>query len=101
MKSPVKIPEYGPQWPWLFEMERHLILRAIGHIIVRIEHISSTAVPSLGAKPTIDIMVAINHLNDSDRCIDPLQRIGYEYQPEHETSTPQRRFFRKGEPPKE
>lgn len=101
MSSPVKIAKYDPQWPWLFEMERHLILRATGHIIVRIAHMGSTAVPSLGAEPTIDIMVAINRLNDSDKCIDPLQRIGYEYQPEHETSTPQRRFFRKGEPPRE
>jgi len=46
-------------------------------------------------------MVAVNSLGDAAECIEPLQRIGYEYQPEHEKSWPERRFFRRGNPPKE
>ena len=100
MSRPVRIVDYDPHWPMLYEEEKRRILEVIGHIVVRIEHIGSTAVPGLGAEPTIDIMVAVDHLKDAERCIEPLQRIGYEYQPKHEVSMPERRFFRKGEPPK-
>jgi GrpB-like predicted nucleotidyltransferase (UPF0157 family) len=101
MSRPVRIEDYDPQWPVLYEEEKCRIFEVIGDMIVRIEHIGSTAVPNLGAKPIIDIVVAVNRLSDAEKCIKPLQRIGYEYQPEHETSMPERRFFRKGNPPKE
>ena len=55
----VLIVDYNPQWAVLFKKEKDQILNVIGHIIVEIEHIGSTAVPNLGAKPIIDIMVAI------------------------------------------
>lgn len=101
MSSPIKIVDYDSRWPRLYEAERRLILNVIGQIVTRVEHIGSTAVPGLGAKPTVDIMVAVDHLRDAERCIEPLQRIGYEYQPEHEVSISERRFFRKGDPPRE
>ena len=101
MTRPVVIVNYDPKWPKLFEKEKKLILGAIGHIIIRIEHIGSTSIPGLGAKPIIDILVAINQLSDAKKCIEPLQMIGYEYQPGHEAHIPERRYFRKGEPPTE
>lgn len=101
MTRPVVIVNYDPKWPKLFEKEKKLILGTIGHITVRIEHIGSTSVPGLGAKSIIDILVAINHLCDAKKCIQPLQMIGYEYQPRHEAHIPERRYFRKGEPPRE
>jgi GrpB-like predicted nucleotidyltransferase (UPF0157 family) len=101
MSQPVKIVKYNPQWPVLYEKEKRLILEVIRHIILKIEHIGSTSVHDLGAKSTIDIMVAVNQLEDAERCIEPLQRIGYEYQPQHEISMPERRYFRKGDPPEQ
>jgi len=101
MNRCVKIIDYDSQWPLLYEKERCLILDVIGHIVVRIEHIGSTAVPKLGAKPIIDIIVAVNHLSDAKKCIRPLESIGYEYVPEHEDLMPERRYFHKGKPPKE
>lgn len=101
MSRQVKIVDYNPKWPILFEDEKSLILDAIGHIIARVEHIGSTAVSNLGAKPIIDIMVAVNSLKDAEKCIKPLQKLGYEYIPKHEVSIPERRYFRKGKPPKE
>ena len=83
----------------MYEAEKHRILEVVGDKITGIEHLGSTAVPGIGAKPTIDIMVAVNSLSDAEECIAPLQRIGYEYQPEHEKSWPERRFFRRGNPP--
>jgi GrpB-like predicted nucleotidyltransferase (UPF0157 family) len=101
MNRSVRIVDYDPHWPILYEEEKRHILKVIGDIIAEIEHIGSTAVPNLGAKPIIDILVAVDKLEDAERCIEPLQRIRYEYQPEHEVETPERRFFRKGNPPKE
>jgi GrpB-like predicted nucleotidyltransferase (UPF0157 family) len=97
----VEIVEYNPEWTRLYEEERELIQKVIGRVAVAIEHIGSTAVPGLGAKPTIDIMVAVPRISDAEKCMEPLSSIGYEYQPEQEASMPERRFFRKGQPLKE
>ena len=96
MSHPVIIVEYDPSWPTLFEDEKRRILKAVGHKVVAVEQIGSTAVPNLGAKPIIDIMVAVPHLSDAAECVEPLKSIGYEYVPEHEASIPERRYFRKG-----
>ena len=98
MTAPVVIVDYDPQWPILYEEEKRHILDAIGHVVVAVEHVGSTAVPGLGAKPIIDIMAAVRDLDDAEQCFRPLQEIGYEYVPEHEASIPERRYFRKGPP---
>jgi len=94
--TPVVIVDYDPQWPILYEDEKGRILDAVGHVIVAIEHIGSTAVPGMGAKPIIDIMVGVSHLADAHQCIEPLRSIGYEYLPEHGDSTLGWRYFDKG-----
>jgi GrpB-like predicted nucleotidyltransferase (UPF0157 family) len=96
VRPPVAIVDYDPLWPRLFEGEKTRILAATGNLLLQVEHIGSTAVPHLAAKPTIDIMAAVQQLSDSDNCIEPLERIGYEYVPEHEQEIPERRYFRKG-----
>ena len=96
MEHPVIIVDYDSKWPSLFEEEKAKILSVIGHIIVAVEHVGSTAVPGLGAKPIIDIMVAIRQLADARECIGPLRSIGYEYVPEYEAEMPERRYFHKG-----
>lgn len=98
MTYPVGIVNYDPQWPVLYEEEKGRILDVIGRRIAAIEHIGSTAVPELAAKPIIDIMIAVRRLADADKCIEPLQDIGYEYVREFEVEMPERRFFRKGPP---
>ena len=98
MEYPVVIVEYNPQWPIFYEEEKTRILGLIGNIVVAIEHIGSTAVLGLGAKPIIDIMVAIHQLDDAKECILPLQSLGYEYIPEYEDTMPERRYFHKGPP---
>jgi GrpB-like predicted nucleotidyltransferase (UPF0157 family) len=98
MEAPVKVVDYDSNWPLLFEREKAKILGAIAKNVVAIEHVGSTAVPGLGAKPIIDIMVGICHLSDAQDCTGPLETIGYEYVPEYENSIPERRYFRKGPP---
>jgi len=96
MSTPVVVVDYDPQWPIVYKKEKTEILRVIEDEVVAIEHIGSTAVPGLGAKPIIDIMVAVRHLSDANECIQLLQNIGYEYVPEYEVQIPERRYFQKG-----
>ena len=94
--APLVIADYNPEWPSMYEEEKALILKAIGHIIAGIEHIGSTAIPGLGAKPIIDIMIGLHRLDDAAECIPPLEALGHKYHPEFEDQVPERRFFRKG-----
>ncbi len=98
MRRPLVIEDYNPEWPALYTAEERRILRAIGHVVVAVEHVGSTSVPGLGAKPIIDIMVGVRQLADAEVCIALLERIGYEYVPEYEALLPERRYFRKGTP---
>ena len=61
-----------------------------------VEHIGSTAVPGLGGRPILDIMVGLRRLEDADACVGPLGSIAYEYVPEDEAFAPDRRLFKKG-----
>ena len=65
MPEPIIIVEYNPDWPQEFEKEASKILHATGHKFVAVEHIGSTAVPGLGAKPIIDMMAAVNLIADA------------------------------------
>jgi GrpB-like predicted nucleotidyltransferase (UPF0157 family) len=93
---PVEIFDYDEEWPSKFLEEKTKIMDAIGDTVVEVEHVGSTAVPGLCAKPIIDIIVGIRKLIDAKNCIVPLESINYEYVPEYEASIPERRYFRKG-----
>jgi GrpB-like predicted nucleotidyltransferase (UPF0157 family) len=80
--EPIRLVDYDPRWPGLFERERALLDRAIGRWAVGgIHHVGSTAVPGLAAKPTIDILVGVADLSSSRACLDPLADLGYVYAP--------------------
>ena len=100
MRPPITIADYHSQWPILYEEEKGRILGVIGHRVAAIEHVGSTAVQGLGAKPTIDIMVGVSQLADAGECIEPLQSIGYEYTPKDQASIPipERYYLAKGTP---
>ncbi len=91
----ITIEKYNPQWISKFEQEKRLILKNINNIALKIEHIGSTSVPNLGAKPIIDIMIGIEALKYSDEIIKILETIDYIYVPKHEETMPYRRFFYK------
>jgi len=91
------IKEYDPNWQSLFEVERDELMEAIGHYVADIQHIGSTAVPRLAAKPVVDIMVGLRRLLDAQDCILPIEAMHYEYLPELELEKgfEDRRYFRK------
>ncbi len=93
--DPVFIVDYDPAWPAAYARERQRITGALGSRITAIEHIGSTSVPGLGAKPVIDIMVGLRDLADAADCIGLVEALGYEYLPEIESMIPERRYFRR------
>lgn len=95
MNYEVIIVKYNPLWIEQFEQEKERIQLALGNKAVSIEHIGSTSIRGLPAKPIIDIAVGVKKFGEADLFIEPLQIIGYEYVPKKEF--PNRRFFRKGE----
>ena len=93
--DPVVVVPYDEAWPSLYEEERARIERVIGPWVEEIEHVGSTAVPGLAAKPVIDIMVGVRSLKDSPILVERLVGIGYEYVPDFERVLPFRRYLRK------
>lgn len=90
--EPVVVVEYDPGWPAAFRAERDRIAAALGGLAVEIQHMGSTAVPGLGAKPVIDIMLGLRSLDDVDACVAPMESLGYEYKGEY--GIPGRHYFR-------
>jgi GrpB-like predicted nucleotidyltransferase (UPF0157 family) len=91
----VIIVPYDPVWPRQYEEERALLETIFAGSQITIEHVGSTAVPGLGGKPVIDIMVGLSKLADAECRIPELERAGYEYVQEYEVQLPERRYFRK------
>jgi GrpB-like predicted nucleotidyltransferase (UPF0157 family) len=81
-EAPVEIVPYDPSWPVRFEEEEKALRQALAAWLVGpIEHIGSTAVPGLAAKPVIDIMAGVATLDASRPAIAALVGLGYCYAP--------------------
>ncbi len=93
--APVEVVAYSAEWPRLFAAERDALARTFPPGTFTIEHIGSTAVPGLGAKPIVDILIGAPALPDIEARIDAMEAHGYQYMPEHEAVLPHRRFFAK------
>jgi GrpB-like predicted nucleotidyltransferase (UPF0157 family) len=74
----IVIADYDPSWPRWFESAALRIREALGDRVLRLDHVGSTSVPGLPAKPLIDINMAIADTTDEDAYVPPLEAIGYE-----------------------
>jgi GrpB-like predicted nucleotidyltransferase (UPF0157 family) len=80
--EPVRIAAYDPEWPDTFAAERSVLVDAIGQWLAGpIEHIGSTAIPGLAAKPVIDMMAGVASLEESRAALPVLERLEYCYAP--------------------
>lgn len=95
MGERVIIVPYDPDWPCRFDQERAVLSAVFAGREAAIEHVGSAAVPGLGAKPVIDVMVGLSQLIDAEGRIAALEAVGYEYVDEYERQIPERRYFRK------
>ena len=75
----VVLSEYDANWTVLFEEEAHRLRAAFGSSALRIEHVGSTSVRALAAKPVIDIQVSVASLTPHGRYVDAMATLGYRH----------------------
>lgn len=92
LDDPVVITDFDPRWPALFRQERARILDTLGPVAAGVEHIGSTAVPGLAAKPVLDILIGVTHLPLAEGQLVALAALGYEYRGVRDDESGQ--FFR-------
>ena len=85
---------YTDTWVQRYALEREQICAALQEAILAIEHVGSTAVPGLSAKPIIDILIEVSDLAAIDALNGDMETVGYE--PKGEFGIPGRRYFQKG-----
>jgi GrpB-like predicted nucleotidyltransferase (UPF0157 family) len=89
----IELVEHDPSWAGLFEEERGRLARIFDGHAVGIEHIGSTSVPGLCAKPIVDVLVGLPELELSEEQVEAMEGLGYEFLGEYGLSG--RLFFRK------
>jgi GrpB-like predicted nucleotidyltransferase (UPF0157 family) len=72
----IRIVDYDRRWPRKFEQWYDVLVSCLGAIAVRIEHVGSTSVPGLAAKPIVDVQVSVTDLDDESRYVSALEGIG-------------------------
>ena len=87
------VSPYSAEWPGFFRGIREELLDVFPPLVVSIEHIGSTSVPGLSAKPVIDLLLGAQSLTDIESRIDPLGQRGYAYVSKYEREIPMRRYF--------
>jgi GrpB-like predicted nucleotidyltransferase (UPF0157 family) len=75
--GPITMADYNPQWPALFAREAARIRAVLGAAAVQVEHVGSTSVPGLAAKPVIDILLAVPDSADEQAYAPALEAAGY------------------------
>lgn len=73
----IEVVDYDPRWPGWFEQVRAFVWVAVDGTAVRVEHVGSTSVPGLAAKPIIDIDVVVPSDDDVPSAIEALESFGY------------------------
>lgn len=75
----ITVEEYSPDWPHMFRNLASRIRSAIGPAATRIDHIGSTSIPGLAAKPIIDIQISVASFDPMEPYRLPLESLGFEY----------------------
>ncbi len=92
----MELADYDPEWATKYQKEAEFLNALLEDDIEDMQHIGSTAVPGLRAKPIIDIAILASQYEYLQSFVQTLKRAGYQYYPE--SSSVERLFFRKGDP---
>ncbi|MED1601920.1 GrpB family protein [Alkalihalophilus marmarensis] len=90
----VEVVPYQQNWPDAFYRERKKILQILDGQSIKVNHIGSTSIPEMAAKPVIDILVELDDIHKTDQYNDLFSKLGYKACGEN--GIPGRRFFMKG-----
>ena len=77
LTAKIQVVDYDPEWPGLFRREAERIGAVLGERVVRLEHVGSTSVPGLAAKPIIDILLVVPDSADEPAWLPDLEGAGY------------------------
>jgi GrpB-like predicted nucleotidyltransferase (UPF0157 family) len=77
VNSTITLVDYDPEWPVLFQREADRIQAVLGDRVLRIEHVGSTSVPALAAKPIIDIVLVVADTANEEAYVPALEASGY------------------------
>jgi GrpB-like predicted nucleotidyltransferase (UPF0157 family) len=78
-KNVVRLCDHSSLWADLYREEERRITAAVGRLIADLQHIGSTAIPGIKAKPILDMMAGVAQLENALLCKAPLENIGYDY----------------------
>jgi GrpB-like predicted nucleotidyltransferase (UPF0157 family) len=92
LRDPIRVVAYDDAWPARFLQLSRALRAALGEVALRIDHIGSTAVPGLPAKPVIDVQVSVAAFEPLDAFRAPLERLGYVFRADNRELT--KRYFR-------
>jgi GrpB-like predicted nucleotidyltransferase (UPF0157 family)/ADP-ribose pyrophosphatase YjhB (NUDIX family) len=92
----VRLVDYTPEWKRLFEEEKATLDAVVGERVLDIQHVGSTSIPGMPAKPIIDIAIAVDDYVLAAACIGPIVALGYEYRGDN--GIPRRHYFTKRDP---
>jgi len=79
--EPIEIVAYDAHWASAFREESERLAAALGDLAIRIDHVGSTSIPGLSAKPVIDIQISVAALHPMDPYRERLAQAGYHHQP--------------------
>ena len=96
LKGQVVLADPDPAWTDRFLVEERALRNAVGDMVLGVQHVGSTSIPGMVAKPILDIAVAVSSFEKGKRCVGPIESLGYEYRGEH--GVPRRHYFVKGVP---
>jgi GrpB-like predicted nucleotidyltransferase (UPF0157 family) len=77
LNGPILLEDYDPGWPQLYAREAERIRAALGDGVLLLEHVGSTSVPGLAAKPRIDILLVVSDSGDEPSYVPALDAAGY------------------------
>ncbi|WP_308639381.1 GrpB family protein [Paenibacillus silvisoli] len=95
MKDPIVIVPYDAGWALEFREIGSRLRQSLGETALRIDHIGSTSVPGLAAKPVIDIQVSVRSLEPVDAYLGGFEQLGYVFRGDNTERT--KRYFREGQ----
>nr|WP_163502673.1 GrpB family protein [Halomonas socia] len=91
--EPVQLVEYDSTWPSRYAAERDRLLERFANELIDVQHIGSTAIPGMPAKPIIDVMAGVTSMAVADTLFEPLLAYGYVTSREFNASLTDRRWF--------
>lgn len=90
--QPIEVAPYSTEWPEEFRVLGQRLRSALGDVVARIDHIGSTAVPGLAAKPILDVQISIRTLEPADAYRAPLEALGFVFRADNPDRS--KRYFR-------